>query len=140
VVDPAQRRFLGSAPILTSLPALEDHEEVDVSRPLKLALLLLAACAASAPLRAETGQIEVTLQNDAFAPAEVKAPAGRPFVMKFVNKGAAAAEIEAKDLKVEKVVAGNSEIVVRVPAMKPGRYLFVNEYKEETVKGYVVVE
>ena len=100
-----------------------------------------AGFAAGPPARAETGApIEVTLQADAFAPAEVKVPADKPFVLKFINKDAAAAEIEAKDLKVEKVVAGKSEIIVRVPAMKPGRYLFVNEYKEDTVKGFVVVE
>ena len=100
-----------------------------------------ALLGAGAPARAETvAPIEVTLQGDAFLPAEVKAPANTPFVLKFINKDSAAAEIEAKDLKVEKVVAGKSEIIVRVPAMKPGRYLFVNEYKEDAVKGFVVVE
>ena len=96
---------------------------------------------AAAPAFAETApQIEVTLKDDVFTPAEVKAPADKPFTLKFFNKDAAAAEIEAKDLKIEKIVAGNSAIVVRVGATKPGRYLFVNEYQEATVKGYVVVE
>ena len=105
------------------------------------AFAAFAGLVAGAPGCAETATpIEITLQADVFAPAEVKAPAGKPFILKFTNKDTAAAEIEAKDLKIEKVVAGNSEIVVRVPAMKPGRYLFVNEYKEDTVKGLVVVE
>lgn len=100
-----------------------------------------ALLAVTPPAMAETAaQFEVTLKGDVFTPAEVKVPAGKPFTMKFFNKDVAAAEIEAKDLKVEKIVAGNSEIIVRVGAMKPGRYLFVNEYKEDTVKGYVVVE
>ena len=112
-----------------------------VSRPLPCFLAVALAClAASASVRAQTAPIEVTLQADAFTPAEVKAPSNTPFVLKFINKDAAAAEIESKDLKVEKVVAGKSEIIVRVPAMQPGRYLFVNEYKEDTVKGFVVVE
>ena len=84
--------------------------------------------------------VEVTLQNDAFTPAEVKVPAGKAFVLKVVNRDSSAAEIEAKELKIEKVVAGNSEILARVKAQEPGRYLFVNEYKEDTVKGFVVVE
>ena len=84
--------------------------------------------------------ITVTLKADAFTPAEVKAPANQPFVLKFINQDAAAAEIEAKDLKIEKVVAGNSEIIVRVQPQTAGRYLFVNEYKEDAVKGFVVVE
>ena len=84
--------------------------------------------------------IVITLKNDAFTPAEVKVAAGKPFVLKVINQDATAAEIEAKDLKVEKVVAGNSEIVVNVKPLTAGRYLLVNEYKEETVKGFVVVE
>ena len=84
--------------------------------------------------------IEVTLQNGAFSPAEVKVAANTAVVLKFINKDPAAAEIEAKDLNIEKVVTGNSEIIVRVRPLKPGKYLFVNEYKEDVTKGYVVVE
>lgn len=84
--------------------------------------------------------VEVTLQNDAFSPAEVKVPAGKAFVLKVINRDSGAAEIEAKELKIEKVVAGNSEIRARVRAQQPGRYLVVNEYKEDTVKAFVVVE
>ena len=72
--------------------------------------------------------------------AEVTAPAGKPFVLKVLNRSSAAAEFEAKDLKIEKVVAPNSEITVTVRAIEPGTYLFVNEYKEDTVKGHVVVK
>ncbi len=89
---------------------------------------------------AENDPIVVILEADKFSPAEVKVPSGKPFVMKFINKDAAAAEIEAKDLKIEKVVAGKSEITVRVGAVKPGQYLFVNEYKEDTVKGLIIAE
>ncbi len=98
---------------------------------------------ASMPVTAFAADMEtvsVTLDNDVFAPAEVKIPTGKPFMMKFINKGEAAAEIEAKDLKIEKVVAGKSEITVRVAPTKPGRYLFVNEYKEETVKGFAIAD
>jgi len=84
--------------------------------------------------------VPVTLKGDAFTPAEIKVPQGQPFVMKFINQDAVAAEIEAKDFKIEKVVAGASEIIANVGPQPAGRYLFVNEYKEDTVKGFVVVE
>lgn len=112
----------------------------------RLTLMIAAALAAvylvSTPaVRAEdAATIVITLKNDAFSPAEVKVTAGKTFVLKFVNQDAAAAEIEAKDFKIEKVVTGNGEIIARVAPQTPGRYLFVNEYKEETVKGFVVVE
>ena len=117
------------------------HSSFKHSAKAMLAILPLASLALLTPVRAETpAQFEVTLKGDVFSPAEIKVPAGKPFTLKFMNQDAAAAEIEAKDLKIEKIVAGNSDIIARVGAMKPGRYLFVNEYKEDTVKGYVVVE
>jgi Cupredoxin-like domain len=83
---------------------------------------------------------ETTLKNNAFSVAEIKVPAGKPFMIKLTNENAAPAEFEAKELKIEKVAAGNSSIVVRVKAMEPGKYLFVDEYQEDVAKGYVIVE
>jgi hypothetical protein len=82
----------------------------------------------------------LTLENDTFTPSDLKIPADKPFALKVVNKEKAAVEIEAKDLKIEKVVAAGGEVIARVKAQKPGRYLLVNEYKEDTVKTFVVVE
>ncbi len=83
---------------------------------------------------------ETTLKDKAFTVAEIKVPAGKPFIIKLNNANAAAAELEAKDMKIEKAVAGNSSIVVRVKAMEPGKYLFVDEYQEDVAKGYIIVE
>ena len=94
-----------------------------------------------APLRAEDiVTYETTLKDKAFTVAEIKVPAGKPFIIKLNNANAAAAELEAKELKVEKPVAANSSIVVRVKAMAPGKYLFVDEYQEDVAKGYIIVE
>lgn len=82
----------------------------------------------------------LSLKGNAFSPVEIKVPAGKPFVIKFTNSNAAPAELEAKELQIEKVAAGNSTIVVRVKANEPGKYLFVDEYQEDVAKGYVVVQ
>ena len=103
-----------------------------------LMLLVVPALAVAGAARADD-QIVITLKNDQFTPAEVTLPANTDVTLKFVNDDPAAAEIESKDLKIEKVVAGNSEITVHVHTQEPGRYLFVNEYKEDTVKGYIIV-
>jgi plastocyanin len=108
------------------------------ARPALLAAALLAL-ALTAPVRAET-QLEITLGNDAFEPAELTVPAGQAFTLLVHNKSAAAAEIEAKDLKIEKVVAAGDDILIRVRAQDPGTYLFVNEYKEDVVFGHITVE
>ena len=83
---------------------------------------------------------EVTLTEQTFTPAEIKVPAGKPFIIKMKNANAAPAEFEAKDMQIEKVVAGNSEVVARVKALAPGKYLFVDEYHEDVAKGFVIVE
>jgi heme/copper-type cytochrome/quinol oxidase subunit 2 len=102
---------------------------------------LTIAVPAAAPLRAEdVVTYETTLKGAAFTVAEIKVPAGRPFIIKMTNANPAPAELEAKELKIEKAAAGNSTIVVRVKAMEPGKYLFVDEYQEDAAKGYVVVE
>jgi Cupredoxin-like domain len=102
---------------------------------------LTIAVSAAAPLRAEdVVTYETTLKGAAFTVAEIKVPAGKPFIIKMTNANPAPAELEAKELKIEKAAAGSSTIVVRVRAMEPGKYLFVDEYQEDAAKGYVIVE
>ncbi|MEO7381331.1 MAG: cupredoxin domain-containing protein [Paracoccaceae bacterium] len=104
-----------------------------------LAGVALTALALSAPVRADT-QLEITLTDTAFEPAEVKVPAGAAFTVLVHNKSAAVAEIEAKDLKIEKVVAAGEDILINVRAQDAGTYLFVNEYKEDTIFGHITAE
>jgi hypothetical protein len=83
---------------------------------------------------------ELVLENNVFTPADLRVPANTAFRLKVLNKEKAGAEIESKDLKIEKVVAAGGEILARVRPMKPGRYLLVNEYREDIAKAFVVVE
>ena len=95
---------------------------------------------ASSTLAEDIVTYETTLKDAGFTISEIKVPAGKPFIIKLNNANAAAAELEAKDLKIEKPVAANSSIIVRVRAMEPGKYLFVDEYQEDVAKGYIIVE
>ena len=112
-----------------------------MNRPFLLASACLAVALTVVPAWAEdTPDAEITLSGDVFNPREVRVPAGRNLVLKFVNGESAPAEIEGKELKIEKVVPAGGTIVARVKPLKPGRYLFVNEYREDVAKGYVVAE
>ena len=106
-------------------------------RVLTLACLLAFSPAALAD---DMVTYEITLKGAAFDISEFKVPAGKPFIIKLNNQNAAPAELEAKEMKIEKAVAGNSSIVVRVKALEAGKYLFVDEYQEDVAKGYVIVE
>lgn len=113
-----------------------------VSRKIALlgATALVMAAAPVAPSLAEDAVVEVSLSDTAFTPSELKVAADKPFTLKVHNGSSAAAEIESKGLKIEKVVAAGADIVIKVRAAKAGTYLFVNEYKEDTVKGNIVAE
>ena len=72
---------------------------------------MLSGVAASA---ADAPTIEVTLQNGAFSPAEVKVAANTAVVLKFINKDAAAAEIEAQNLSRRLRLAGTGDELDRL--------------------------
>lgn len=98
-------------------------------------------CVFSPGLRAEDETaLSVSIQDHRFTPAELRAPAGKPIAITVKNLDATPEEFESKSLHVEKIVAGNSEIIVRLRPQKPGRYRFFGEYHEDTAKGELVVE
>jgi plastocyanin len=106
-----------------------------------LTFLVAAALAAGfgASAASETA-LQLSIKDHRFEPASLSARAGEPIAIIVKNFDATPEEFESKALKIEKVVAGNGEITVRVRPLKAGRYAFAGEYHEETAKGELVVE
>ncbi len=109
------------------------------ARPLALcAALLIAATPVAA---AEPLTLELTIKEHRFEPAELKVPAGQPFIIRIKNLDPTAEEFDSTSLNVEKIVAGNSEGVVRKNhGLDTGRYDFIGEYHADTAKGVLVAE
>jgi plastocyanin len=104
-------------------------------------LLVAAALAAGyGAIAADEVSLQLSIKDHRFEPAELHAPAGKPIVIVLKNLDATPEEFESKALKVEKVVAGNSEITLRILPLKAGRYRFEGEYHEDTAKGALIVE
>jgi plastocyanin len=107
--------------------------------------LTLAALCAVAVLQASSSQaqqateIQLTYSKGQFQPSEVNAPADKPITFRVRNLDPKAMEFESKSLRVEKVVAANSEGVVNVRALKPGRYEFYDDFNEKA-RGALVVQ
>jgi plastocyanin len=101
-----------------------------------VALLLTAF----APLAnaAET-TIEISVKDNKFQPAELKAPADTPIVFKVKNLDGAPVEFESEPLQFETVIKPNMEGVIKVKAQKPGRYEFFDDLHQGN-KGILVVE
>jgi plastocyanin len=109
------------------------------SRTVLLALAVCALSAAGAQAQTAT-EIELSYKDKKFTPAEVTVPANTAFTIKVKNLDAKAMEFESKPLKIEKVIAANSEAIVNVRPQKPGKYKFVDEYNEDVAIGNVIVK
>jgi hypothetical protein len=101
-----------------------------------LALLLAAATPAAAAEKAAS--VAVSVKNHRFQPAEVQAPANVPIVLRLKNLDATPMEFESISLRVEKVVVGKGEGIIRLRALSPGRYSFFDDFHQET-NGVLVV-
>lgn len=112
-------------------------------RTLLSAATLVGAAARAAPGPSPVdadGEIVVVLEDHRFVPAEIHVPANTRVRLLVRNRDATADEFDSTSLKVEKVIGGGSEGVVRLRPLDPGRYPFMGEFHAETAQGVVVAE
>jgi plastocyanin len=106
---------------------------------LPIAAVLAAVLLAAGPAAAADNEIPLTIEKNQFQPAEVKVKANTPFVLVITNKNPKAAEFESKDLRVEKVIPAGKTVNVRIRALKPGTYAFVDDFNQQAT-GRIVAE
>ncbi|MGH6821964.1 MAG: cupredoxin domain-containing protein [Methylocella sp.] len=80
------------------------------------------------------------IKDHRFQPAEIKVPANTPVTLVIRNLDPTPEEFESKTLRVEKIVAGKSEITVRLRPLAPGRYRFYGDFNEATAEGAIIAE
>ena len=105
------------------------------------ALLLLAASCLCASVPASAQQpatVTISVKNHRFQPAQIQAPAKVPIELHVKNLDPTPMEFESVSLRVEKVVAGNSEGIIRLRALEPGSYNFFDDFNQAT-NGVLVV-
>ncbi len=83
--------------------------------------------------------VHIAVRNNRFEPTEISAPAGQPIVIRIKNLDGKAMEFESVSLRVEKVIAANSEGIVNVRALQPGRYEFFDDFHQQS-RGALVVK
>jgi len=99
---------------------------------------VLIAAALATPAQAQETSLSISVKNHRFQPAELHAPANVPITLNVKNLDPTPMEFESVSLRVEKVVTGNSEGVVRLRPLAPGRYNFFDDFHQET-NGTLVV-
>jgi hypothetical protein len=104
-----------------------------------LALMAASVALADRPAIAQEAKLEMSLKDHKFDPAEIKAPANKPIVIKVKNLMTENMEFESETLAIETVVKANSEGLVKIKPQKPGRYTFFDDFHQETT-GTLVIE
>ena len=72
--------------------------------------------------------LKLSAKDGKFEPLTLEVPAGKRFKIEISNDGKGPMEFESKDLKQEKVLAAGAKSSVVINALKPGTYVFFDEY------------
>lgn len=102
------------------------------SLPLSAALwicLTTFACAAEV--------VTLSIKDHRFTPNELTVPAGERFRLEVENRDSTPAEFESSDLRIEKIIVPGGKITVMAGPLKPGIYIFFDEYHPDTAKGTI---
>jgi plastocyanin len=99
-----------------------------------LTLVPMVALAEDLPVR------KLVAKDGVFEPETIEVPAGKRFKIEISNEGKSPMEFESKDLKQEKVIAKGAKSSVVINALKPGTYVFFDEYHPDAPKGKIVAK
>jgi hypothetical protein len=73
-------------------------------------------------------------------PAMIEVPADTRFKIEIENEGTDPVEFESTELHLEKVLAGGAKSYVVINGLKPGTYIFFDDFHPNTGKVHVVVK
>jgi hypothetical protein len=105
----------------------------------KIVFVALLIASAGLPSTAQqAASVSISVKNHRFQPAEIHAPANVPIELHVKNLDSTPMEFESVSLRVEKVVAGNSEGLIRLRPLGAGSYKFFDDFHQET-NGVLVV-
>lgn len=90
------------------------------------------------PVIAQADDYILVIRNHRFSPQELVVPAGERVKLTIHNQDDTAEEFESKDLRREKIIAGNSSATVWVGPLPAGEYDFFGEFNEHSAKGRLI--
>ena len=99
-----------------------------------LALGALSALAEELPV------YRLVARDGTFEPKTIEVAANRRFKIEISNEGRGPIEFESRDLKQEKVLAAGARSSVVINGMKPGTYVFFDDYHPDSSKGQIVAK
>jgi hypothetical protein len=103
----------------------------------------LGAVIASMALCAQAEDLAVfklVARDGVFEPLKIEVPAGKRFKIEISNEGKGPMEFESRDLKQEKVLASGAKSSVVINALKPGSYVFFDDYHPDAPQGQIIAK
>jgi plastocyanin len=82
----------------------------------------------------------LTIRDHHFSPAAMTIPAGQKVKLTVVNQDATPEEFESYELNREKVVDGNSRIIVFVGPLDAGTYPYFGDFHKDLANGQLVAK
>jgi heme/copper-type cytochrome/quinol oxidase subunit 2 len=104
-----------------------------------LAVILALGATATEVGAQESVTVQISVKNHRFEPAEIRAPANKPIVLRVKNLDTTPMEFESVSLRVEKVVTAGSEGVINLRPLQPGQYNFFDDFHQQTA-GVLIVQ
>lgn len=83
---------------------------------------------------------EVVAKDGRLSPERLEVPAGKRTKLVIRNEGRGPIEFENLDLRIEKVLAPGASSFVVTPALRPGTYLFIDEFHQDTAKMQLIAK
>jgi Cupredoxin-like domain len=110
-----------------------------MTKPHAIAAIVLLVGTVTGGAAAQQGaSLSISIKDHRFRPTELHAPANVPITLRLKNLDPTPMEFESVSLRVEKVVTGNGEGIIRLRPLSPGRYNFFNDFHQQT-NGVLVV-
>ena len=100
----------------------------------------LSLATTSFSVYADEGDYMLVIKDHHYQPVELTVPSGKRVKLIVDNQDATAEEFESHDLRIEKIIPGNSKATIWVGPLKKGKYEFAGEYHEDTAQGTLISE
>lgn len=107
---------------------------------MRLALIAMLALGSLSALAEDLPVYQLVARDGTFEPKTIEVPAGKRFKIEIANEGKGPIEFESRDLKQEKVLAAGAQSSVVINGLKPGTYIFFDDYHPDMAKGQIVAK
>jgi len=89
---------------------------------------------------AVAAEYTVVIKEHQFIPSQIEMKAGEKHRLIVQNHDSTPEEFESYELNREKIVSGNSKIIIFIPPLDAGEYPFFGEFNPKTAQGRIVVK